>query len=689
MTTRYTNFEAKRILITFLAGYRNQKLLEVDGRLHLDGAVLQFAVQLMYLFFGLMLRLATGLVLLVVGAFLQLQVAEVVAQDREEVSWNVDFEGNETYSRVVLRDVIATSRPTLTQKIFRRVDNHLLREQEVMRDVVRLERFYQRRGFDRVEVDYRIEDRRRDWKKRVVFMIDEGEPLRISRVSVDFNSSSESEEIIRESRDFQRALSRHDFQPGDRYQSVLTSDVEGLFVQAMQQAGYAYANVEIGMEIDQQARQAEISLLLDPGPRKTFTSFNIIGDLSVDERIVIRETGIQPGDTFSRSKMQTAQRELFNHHLFRFATVSIPESPTDSTLELTMRVREYPLRSVEASIGFGREEMLRGQLTWQHRNVNQWAHRFSASARASFIEQRAGFEYLVPYLFNTRSSFVSSPYLQRRIEPAFELLRVGFNNSTIYQYNPNLTGSLSYELTFNEEISRREDAVLPDTVLNFNTASLTISGYYNSGTTRDQQGWLIHPFVEFSSLFDEATFKYQKASIDMRRYTRVTSRMMIAKRLHGGVILTREDDLLPAAIRFYSGGTNSVRGWSRQTLGPKIAILDDEGRFDRYVPIGGRSMFNFNIEIRQDLSALISNFGIGIFLDGGQVWRSARNLSERPVQFGTGGGLRYNSPIGPIRIDVGYKINPADEDLNRFEDVDYSSGLHPRMSIHFSIGHAF
>ncbi len=612
------------------------------------------------------------------------------AQDPEVVSWKIKFEGNETFSNIVLRDIIATSRPSIAQRIFRRKAPFVLRENDVRRDVIRIQRYYERRGFDQVEVTHRIEEGRRDWQRYVTFEIDEGTPLRIRNLALEFESSDDSEQTIRESRQFERAMQRHDFQPGQRFRTVRTSDVEGLFIEAMQEAGFAYAEVRIEAEIDSLGREVDLTIHCITGLQQRFTNFEVIGDLSVDERLVIRETGIREDDLYSRSRMQRAQRELFNHHLFRFATISIPDQPNDSTLTLTMRVREYPQRSLQTQIGFGREELLRGQVTWLHRNVAGQGHRYSITGRGSFIEQRLGMEYLIPYVFNTRSSFVTSPYVQKRLEPAFELFRVGFSNSLIYQYSRNLTSSLSYELTYNEEMSRQQHAetALPDTILNFNTASIKLSAYYVTGLSRGQEGWVIQPFVEISSLFDEGTFEFQKTTLEVRRYTRLTNSLMIAKRVQGGKIFSASEDSLPSAIRFFTGGTNTVRGWSRQNLGPKSAYFGNDGRFDQYVPIGGRVLFNFNVELRQELNIVIPGLGVAAFLDGGQIWRSFDDLDQRPVQFGAGGGLRYESPIGPVRVDLGYKLNPMDEDLNIYQGEDYGSGL-GRLGIHFSIGQAF
>ena len=104
--------------------------------------------------------------------------------------------------------------------------------------------------------------------------------------------------------------------------------------------------------------------------------------------------------------------------------------------------------------------------------------------------------------------------------------------------------------------------------------------------------------------------------------------------------------------------------------------------------MGGRAKFAFNVEIRQDLNKLLDGFGIAAFLDGGQIWRGFDNLGERPIQFGAGGGFRYQSPIGPIRIDLGYKLNPTDSDLGVYQGSG-EANFWDRVGIHFSIGQAF
>src|SRR5690625_7440003 len=100
-----------------------------------------------------------------------------------------------------------------------------------------------------------------------------------------------------------------------------------------------------------------------------------------------------PYTTLFRS-IQRAQRNIFNHHLFRFATITLPEQEQDSTLTALIRVREYEPRSIQAELGVGREETVRAQVAWQHRNINGRGHRLGLNGRRLFMKQRAGIDYL-------------------------------------------------------------------------------------------------------------------------------------------------------------------------------------------------------------------------------------------------------------------------------------------------------
>lgn len=602
--------------------------------------------------------------------------------------WEVTIEGNEHYSDIVLKRQISTEAPGFFEKIkFWNRGGHELDVTELKKDIVRLRNYYQRRGYVNVEISYQIQQSNKDWKKKVVFEIQEHIPIRISSLNINFENSRSDIDAVLQSRGFQRVKSHHAYQKENRYETIKEPEVIGKFTDVFKNLGYAYADVKIETKIDTSQLAADININCDLGPKTYIDSLRVEGLKSISKNYILREAEINSGDQYSIQKLQEAQKELFNHHLFRFATISIPEQPKDSTLTLLVRIRENEKRSVEAGVGFGTEEKLRGFVSWTNRNVGHNGHRFTTSARASFIEQYLNMDYLFPYIFNTKSSIVVSPFGQHLLQENFELFRAGVTNSFIYRYSDNFTSSAAYEYTKNQELSRQFNTSLPDTTLEYDLSSFRFSAYYGQGFGREQEGWVIQPSAEVSGLFGMATFQFQKLSMDIRRFTRISNSTILATRVQSGGLFNAPADSLPNNIRFYLGGTNSVRGWYRQELGPKRARTDSTG-FVKYIPLGGRAMFGFNIEIRQELNFLINGLGMAAFLDGGQIWETFRQLDSRPVQYGFGGGLRYQSPIGPVRVDVGYKINPTDNDLNQYQGRDFGSAW-DRIGIHFSIGQAF
>jgi len=616
--------------------------------------------------------------------------ADVLAQEAEipDQVWKVGFEGNKQFPAVVLSNQIATEQPTFWEKLsFWNQTGHEFDEVEIKKDVIRIRNFYQRRGYVNVKVGYNIYEGNKSWKKEVVFDVEEQLPIRIQSVEYVLNTTGVDVTQLWDHYSFQKAQRNQAYRKGKRYETIREPEVIGRFADVFKNLGFAYASVSIKAEVDTSKLAADITIVGDLGPRTYIDSIDVDGAENISKDYVLREATLRKGERYSLQKLQEAQQELFNHHLFRFATISIPDQPKDSTLQLNLRVREREARSIELQVGFGTEEYLRGQASWTHRNVAHRGHQFSATAHGSFIEQSLRTDYLFPYLYNTKSSVVISPFGQHLLQNNYELLRAGVTNSFIYQYSRQLTASASYEFTKNQELSKQFSGSLPDTTLEYDLSSFQFSGYYNQTLGRQQEGWVIQPYLEFSGLFGLATFQFQKISADVRRFTRLSNSTMLATRVQAGALYNVPSDSLPNNIRFYLGGTNSVRGWYRQQLGPKRARTDSSG-FQEYVPLGGRAMVGFNVEIRQELNFFLDGLGMAVFLDGGQVWHTFRRTNTRAMQFGAGGGLRYQSPVGPIRVDVGYKLNPTDEDLNRYNGQNYGSAW-DRIGIHLSIGQAF
>lgn len=639
---------------------------------------------------------------------------QVYAQEEEDPAriWNVEIEGNERFEDLVIKRYIANERPALLKRIFARrsagMDVNMF---EIRKDVIRIERFYQRRGYPEVEVRFELTDDGSPDRKELTFVISEGAPLIISSVDIEINADEQTKNFILENSDYQRTVNRVPFREGRRFQQIEESEVVGTFTRTLKNIGFVYANTSVAIQVDSLANEAKITIKSTPGPRTRITSVTIEGNESLDDEIIFRETGLKMGAYYSETDIRDAQREVFKHHLFRLALMSVPDQTKDSTLALNLRVKELSLRSWRNRFGIGDFDrldeklrvgnswkLLRAQTTWVHRNVGGMGTQFSTMAKVSFYEKEFNAEYLIPYVFNTKSSLNISPFIENRIEPSYSITTGGLINTLGYEYNRSLTGTFSYEFALNNEYDITNDGeadvseVLPDSVLNYNISSFSFNMYYARGLSRGRRGLIIQPYLEFSGLFGESTFSFQKAALDVRKYTELNNKLVLATRVQAGAIYYSKQDSLPADIEFYAGGTASVRGFSRRELGPKRAIVSEPSAGSRqqsvtFVPVGGKAMLTFNVELRQQLDRLLKGFGVATFLDGGQVWSGLQSLNSRDIQYSTGGGIRYQTPIGPIRVDLAYVLNPTDQDLNILDGIQEIAGR--RWRIHFSIGQAF
>lgn len=641
--------------------------------------------------------------------------AQESVEGKPERIWKVSIEGNERFEDIVIKKHIANQQPSAWKKLtFWARSGYLVSDLEIRRDVIRIQRFYQRRGFIDVKVSYRLESKEKEWKKHLIFTVKEGVPIRIESVDVQLSASKQDSVYIKESNDITRALSRLPYRKGRIYESIEETEVIARLDQSLRRDGYPYVNTTIKAYIDTTAKKADLVLATESGPRARFDSILVEGLETLDEKYLIRETGLQQGEYFSESALREAQREVFKHHLFRLALVSIPDQPADSTVNVLLRVRELPLRSFQLRFGAGDFDRLdekisiynfyrlfRAQTTWVYRNVRGRGEQFSASAKYSFYDRKISTKYLIPYVYNTKSSITINPFYQFRDERSYDINTLGLINTFGYEYSQNLTGTFSYEFGINDESNVRSNdlnnttEVLPDSILSYNISSFTFNMYYTKNLRRGRSGLIVQPFLELSGLFGESTFSFQKASLDIRNYTELNQNLVLATRVRGGAIYYAKQDSLPSDVRFYVGGTNSVRGWDSQSLGPKrsITTVDTTGTVDRtsfsYIPVGGKALFSFNVELRQDLNGLLKGFGVATFLDGGQVWRGLLDIDPSSIQFGIGGGIRYESPIGPIRLDIGYKVNPDSKDLNKFSNGIDNGKWTDRWGLHFSIGQAF
>jgi outer membrane protein assembly factor BamA len=188
-------------------------------------------------------------------------------------------------------------------------------------------------------------------------------------------------------------------------------------------------------------------------------------------------------------------------------------------------------------------------------------------------------------------------------------------------------------------------------------------------------GFFLGAYFEEGATYLGGAFSYAKASPEIRGYLPLGSRLVLAARARfGWAFWTRGE--VPITQRYYSGGGSSQRGFAPQRLSPIAG--DEQGK---RVPIGGQALFESSVELRFEALKLFGNWlNLVAFADGADATMRLSELDLGKLHWAVGGGLRYLTPVGPVRFDVGVRLNrtgPGEPDPNS------------HYAIHVSLGEAF
>ncbi len=637
------------------------------------------------------------------------------------------FDSTRTFSESRLFEQIATQGPSFGDKMKRWLPllserERVLVPEEVQRDVVRLRHFYHANGFPDVEVTYagsRYYPDRNAFRLR--FLIDEGEPIRVATIDVlqpdgtPFTPESGLEEPLR------RVLT---LRVGDRFSDVQHARSQEQLVTWMRNRGRPFASVRDTVIVDPAAHRADVTYWVEQGPIAYLDSIVVEGTNRVAPRLVARELDMEPGDRFSQRRLTAAQRTLFSKNLFRTILVDVPEQPVDSTVTVRMRVREGRPRLVTYSTGYGRREGWSMQGDWTHRNflgdtrvvtegaVGQTGLLAVSPDRVTPRLYRTSVSLRHPRFILPRMSVSGQVFAQVRRDPELPesdlVLGIneregGFDAALIYEFLPRRTLTLQYtwsralQYSASGTFTRDRDA--------FNRGSLALFGIFGrtGSFLRYRHSLLVLPGLEFASPGFGSDIDYFKSALSVRVSRRFTSRSGLSLRSQVSRLWPRgdsrnQDDPLVEnrfdSERFYLGGSSDLRGWSSGLAGPKVvrsSVVGSDTTFV-YEAVGGLAKLALDLELRMPLPGLGDAWGTALFVGMGQL--SEGGLFDGPFRFGSGGGIRYATPVGMVSLDLAWKLNPDEADLRRAEafeaqGLDAPTSWRRRWSLHLGIGQVF
>lgn len=476
-------------------------------------------------------------------------------------------------------------------------------------------------------------------------------------------------------------------QPRARQQVAATRE---LALNELREAGYAYARVTFEEDDGPSGKAAQITFKAEPGPVARFGAVEVMGNRGVNEQLIRRQLRYQPGDRYRRSLVQESQRRLYRLELFQFVNVELLDlDRREPQLRTRVTVVEGKHQRVNVGVGYGTEEKARVEGQYHHVNFLGGARSAGAHARWSSLDRGLRLDFIQPYLFHPSLSMGTDVQRWWTDTPAYQALVTGAKITVTRRPNRRMSWAVSW--TSEQNSSRISDVALADPfsrdelialgldpTTNRQEGTLHALGFDYQRSTADSvldatRGYQMAFHAERAGKWLPGTFDYLAVSGDGRSYLPLGRRVVFANRLQFGNLVAAGNDPtnVPFAKKYFLGGATSLRGWGRFEVSP----LSESG-----LPIGGNAVVAFTSELRAPLSR---SAGGVVFVDGGAVWPEARQAKRSDLRYSTGLGLRYATPVGPIRFDVGYQLNPLPGlQVNGAPQVR-------RWRMHFSIGQAF
>jgi translocation and assembly module TamA len=426
-------------------------------------------------------------------------------------------------------------------------------------------------------------------------------------------------------------------------------------VEGWRAVGHAKAAVA-GQRVTARHEVAEVdaALTVAPGPRLRFGALEIPEGSDVRRSRIAQIAALPENEVYSPTELREATRRLQRTGAFRSVALIEDETPNaDGTLDVTARITDAAPRRFGFGAELSTEEGLSITSFWLHRNFFGGAERLRVDAEIEGIggntggtDYRLGARLTRPSTFDEDTDFYVEAELEQRDEPDF-FVRQGTVEAGIERY---VSENYSYRIGLGLNRANTRDAFGENQYTLVLLPTGATADYRDdifdarTGTYFDAE---ITPFVAVSGA-DNGVL----TTLDVRKYWTFGEESPLTFALRGqlGSLVGPELAVSPADFLFYSGGGGTVRGQDYQSLG---VTLPSGAR------VGGRSFIGLSAEVRLRTSGALGYVG---FVDAGYIGEESIPDGSGEWHSGAGVGLRYATPVGPIRVDLAVPTSGDDGD---------------------------
>ncbi len=591
-------------------------------------------------------------------------------------------------------------------------------------DALRIQGYYRQRGFSAVKVTSQVE--RREPKAgsefvRVRLVIAEGVRSVVDSVNFQGNAAIDAETLRREITSA----------PGQPYfEPQISSDADKIALLYLNR-GYPEVTVEPAPKAISDGAKVELGFAIHEGPQILIDHVLVVGNERTSRETILREVLLRSGQPLSQEQEDETRTRITSLGLFRRVDISYLQLPGEQNRrDVVITVEEAPVTSISYGGGLEGGKRLvkssedgnaaeefqvapRGFFQVVRRNLFGKDRSLDLFTRVSFrpkgvsassgtnpteVTDEGGYgfnEYLARLTYGERrilatdADLTISGGVEQAFRSSFDFRRRGGSVTLTRRISPTLAVSGRYGIDHTQLLNIRSDKANQSTIDRL-FPQVRLSSFASS-MIRDTRldpieptsGSLIGTDAELAARSIGSQVGFFKSFVQGFTYRRLRSSSTVV--VFGARVglatgfprtVTRDGVTtivkeLPASERFFAGGDTTVRGFTLDRLGTPETIDRDD------FPTGGHGLIVLNAEARIPLRGGLGAVG---FIDGGNVWRNVSDMDLSQMRGSVGFGLRYRSPVGPIRVDLGFKLDRR----------TLPTGVRERpTALHISLGQAF
>lgn len=559
----------------------------------------------------------------------------------------IEFAGNEVFDDGKLRGLMETSEKGFFSWITK---SGLLDMKKLDFDLHRIESFYHNHGYIKArtgepEITY-LEGE----GLKVTIEVIEGPRYNVGEVDVAGDLIWEKERLLGELKIDQEEYFNRE---------VVRLDVQSLR-ELYANEGFAYAEVDPRVIEHDETRKVDITYTVGKGSKVRFERINITGNRVTRDKVIRRELKAIEGEYYSHQALKKGTQNLHRLGFFEEVEVQTEKGSSEDLMVVDVNVKERPTGSFSIGAGYSSFDRTMGMMQVAEENLFGYGQELSLSARLGARTQEFDLRFTEPW------------FMDRPISAGVDLYKW---EREYYDYTKDsLGGALRFRfpIGIDEEYTRvsvrykYDDADITD--IDDNAAFVikdmegrNVTSSITLGLLRDskdrpfhtKEGSLNEIYYEYAGGFLGGDSGFHKVTASSAWYFPWRWDTVLLLRGQWGYVAQQGSGKLPVYEKFFLGGIDSVRGFEYATISPRDPDTDDR--------IGGEKMMAYTVEYRFPLVMEYGMMGL-VFFDAGNVFTKDEGYGFGGIRKSAGTGIRWYSPVGPLRIEYGWNIDPRDDE---------------------------